>query len=210
MTSKTSVLKVLRNETRASWGRASESSRSLALADNSSCLLAARSRYSKFSKDLLARSPLTRHIFASILSEKKDHNWCQKRKNRYFFGTVNGQITPLHTFLADFIIEVSENQRRTDYSWSPFDKSTQQPPSATLFCPKWGIFGLGKKMASEPRASERRALSLLAHSPRNFELLLAARSRNWKFWKVLLALARSRALSEFFKTLPAPARIFTF
>ena len=196
-----SVLKVLRNETRASWGRASESSHSLALANNWSCSLAARSRYSKFQKDSLARSPLTRHIFASILSENRDHNWCQKRKNRCFFGTVNGQIKPVHNFSADFISEASENQRRTDYSWSPFDESTQQPSSVTLFCPKWGTFGLNKKMASEPRASERRALSLLARSPGNFQLLLAARSRSWKFWKVLLSLARPRAFSATFKTL---------
>ena len=154
-----------------------------------------------FQKDSLARSPLTRHIFASILSEKRDHNWCQKRKNRYFSGTVIGQIKLVDIFSADFITEASENQRRTDYSWFPSDKPTQQPPSVTLFWPKWGIFGLYKKMASEPRASERRALSLLAHSPRNFELLLAARSRSRKFWKVLLSLARPRAFSATFKTL---------
>ena len=154
-----------------------------------------------FKKDSLARSPLTRHIFASILSEKRDHNWCQKRKNRYFFGTVIDKVDPVHIFLADFITEASENQRRTDFSWSPFDNLTQHPPSVTLICPNWGIFGFCKKMASERWASERRALSLLAHSPRNFELLLAARSRSSKFWKVLLSLARPRAYSATFKTL---------
>jgi hypothetical protein len=56
-------------------------------------------------------------------------------------------------------------------------------------------------MTSEPRASERRALSLLARSPGNFELLLAARSRSSKFSKVLLSLARPRAFSATIKTL---------
>ena len=155
-----SVLKVLRNETRA---------RSRSRIFLVACSPLARG----IQKDSLARSPLTRHILARILSEKRDHNWCQQRKNRFFFGPVIGQINPVHIFLADFITEASENQSRTDYSWSPFDESTRQPPSVTFFCPKWGIFGLCKKMASEPRASERRALSLLARSPGNFELLLA-------------------------------------
>ena len=69
-----------------------------------------------FQKDSLARSPLTRHIFARILSEKRDHNWCQKRKKRYFLGIVIGQIKPVHIFLADFITEASENHCKTDYS----------------------------------------------------------------------------------------------
>ena len=56
-------------------------------------------------------------------------------------------------------------------------------------------------MASEPRVSERRACSLLAHSPRNFELLLAARSRYSKISKVILSFACPQAISETFRTL---------
>jgi phosphoserine aminotransferase len=59
-------------------------------------------------------------------------------------------------------------------------------------------------------ASEPRALSLLAHSPGNFELLLAARSRSSKFSKVLLSLARPRAFWATFKTLSYSSWLFEF
>jgi len=82
-----SVLKNLRTERRASERRASEQPPSLAWVKNSTCLLATRSRHSKFRKDSLARSPLTRPSFSEHFIQNKDHNWCQKMKNQVFFGS---------------------------------------------------------------------------------------------------------------------------
>ena len=167
---KSSVLKVMRNETRASGGRASESSHSLALANNSSCLLAARSRYSKFSKrfarSLAAHSPYFCEHF--------------ELKNQYFFGTVIGQIKPVHISLADFITEASENQRRTDNSWSSFDESTR----------KW-------RVSRERASSERYRCSLTRLEILNCCSPLARVVQNFqRSFSPSLALAHFRRLSK--------------